>query len=62
MDVEGNQADVLKGAKQLIKMNQILLLVEHQNFSEKETKFMRTLGFDLVDQIPKDKNYLYKNF
>lgn len=61
IDVEGNEIEVLNGAKRLIQNNNVLLLVEHLKFTNKEITFMKRLGFRLLEQISKDHNYLYTN-
>lgn len=62
VDVEGGELAVLNGARNLFAQNKVLLLIENMSNAIEQEKMLTGLGFNLVLNIPKDSNWIWKNF
>lgn len=62
VDVEGGELATLNGARNLFAQNQVILLIENISNVIEQRKLLLELGFSLVCEIPKDSNWIWKNF
>lgn len=62
VDVEGGELAVLNGARNLFAHNKVLLMIENISNAIEQREVLEELGFKLVLEIPKDCNWIWKNY
>ena len=63
IDVEGHELNVLKGLKNIITNNKIIIQIEifEKNF-KKVNNFLTSQGYKIIYEIKERSNYFYSNF
>ena len=61
IDVEDAEVDVLNGAKETIKKNNPIIVLETYNHKSEVDNILHELGYEQVDTIREGEDYIYKH-
>ena len=60
IDVEGHEIETLEGAKNTIKENKPVIVIESFDKKQEVDNFLFALGYQHVDTIRKGEDYIYQ--